>query len=279
MSYEKTQIECTKCLTITDLNSKSHTEDNNLKIGFNGRNIYRSYMYFNIDDVSKNIVIDSVELEIYLNKINTSHSKIEFYIHALEDEFNTDTTFKNQPKYYKKQIKFNVNKNFQGSSHINITDMFYEWRSNHIKNNGIIIKSNEKRKALANVSSNLDCDYECIPKLTVYFSNINRDERIMDVVEKYWTLKFYKVAFSEPVNVERIINGTFFIDNMGSTEIKAAVEVSANLEHWVEDNELIVNANSSQVLIAKYYGKYYRVRFNCLGYASVKLRFICEVYK
>ena len=279
MPCEKTQIVCKKCITITNSNSKNDVEDNELKVGFTGKNTYRTYMYFNINDISENIVVDSAELEIYLNKINIPHSKTNFYVHPLKEDFDLNTSFENQPEYYEKQVKFELNKNSHEIIHVDITHMFDGWHDNSIKNNGLVLKSGEKHRALANFSSNSNPNYEGAPKLVICSSKINHDQKIVDVVEKHWELKIFNTARSPIVNVERIINGTFFIENTSGVEIKAVVEVSVDSKHWIEDTGVVVGANKSQVLIAKYYGKYYRVKFNCSGFASAKLNFICQVYQ
>ncbi|AGY76734.1 DNRLRE domain-containing protein [Clostridium autoethanogenum] len=279
MPCEKTQIVCKKCITITNSNSKNDVEDNELKVGFTGKNTYRTYMYFNINDISENIVVDSAELEIYLNKINIPHSKTNFYVYPLKEDFDLDTSFENQPEYYEKQVKFELNKNSHGIIHVDITHIFDQWHDNSIKNKGLVLKSREKHRTLASFSSNLSPNYEGAPKLVVCYSKINHDQKIVDVVEKHWELKIFNTALSPTVNVERIINGTFFIENNSDVEIKAVVEVSVDSKHWIEDTEVVVGANKSQVLIAKYYGKYYRVKFNCSGFASAKLNFICQVYQ
>ena len=150
-----------------------------------------------------------------------------------------------------------------------------------MKNKGIIIKSGEKKKVMGSFISNFIYDYEFIPKLEIHISQLshNNFQGILDVIEKCWDLEFYSVKYSPPINVERIIQGTFFVDNVGNNDIEAAVEVSSDLCNWIEDVKIEVNVNKSEVLIAKYYAKYYRVRFNCSKYGCVKLRFIYQVYK
>ncbi|MEY7998987.1 DNRLRE domain-containing protein [Clostridium sp. Mt-5] len=281
MSYVKTQIMCMKSLTVTDFKSKGNIEDDILKVGFDGKNIYRSYMYFNIDNIPKNQFVDFVYLYVYLSKIDTEHSKTTFYIQPLQEDFDKYTTFENQPQYCNRQIKFEVNRNSNALMRVDMTHIFNEWNSGHIKNKGIIIKSGEKKKSLGNFASSLIYDYEFIPKLMIGIPELNHNyfQGIVDIIEKHCKLEFYKIKSSPPISVERIIQGTFFIDNIGNTEVKAIVEVSCDLCNWIKDEGVIVNANSSEILIAKYYGKYYRVRFECLEYASVNLKFIYQVYR
>ncbi|KAA8669665.1 DNRLRE domain-containing protein [Clostridium sp. HV4-5-A1G] len=282
MSYIRVQSICVRSLTITDFKPKSNVINDTLKIGFDGKNIYRSYMYFNIDNIPKDEFVNSAYLYIYLNKIDTEHSRTVFYIQPLQEDFDKYTTFEKQPQYYNRQAKFEINKNFHGPVRVEITDIFNEWNSGYMKNKGIIMKSNERKKSLGSFTSNSICDYEFIPKLIISIPELNHhnnSSETVNVMEKSWNLEFRRIRCSPPINVERIIQGTFFIDNIGNGEVKAAVEVSCDLCSWIKDDEIIVDSNSSGILVAKYYGKYYRVKLQCLEQGTVRVNFIYQAYR
>ena len=47
----------------------------------------------------------------------------------------------------------------------------------------------------------------------------------------------------------------------------------------IKDDEIIVDSNSSGILVAKYYGKYYRVKLQCLEQGTVRVNFIYQAYR
>ncbi|MDF2504126.1 DNRLRE domain-containing protein [Clostridium sp.] len=283
MPDEKTQILCTKSLTVTDLCSEGNIEDDNLQVGFDGKNIYRSYMYFDIDKIIENSMINFVILRIFIKKISTCHTPITLYVQTLKDEFNKFTTFDNQPKYDKVQIKIKIDSDLRGWLDIDITNLFFNC-SDSSENKGIIIRSAECEKSLITFASNLACNPAIIPKLYMDYSCMPRNkssEKCIDVLEKHFVLVCPQQTTSEAINVERIIQGTFFIYNAGPgpDPVTVITETSVDLIHWVIDNQTIVNVNSSDVLFNGYYGKYYRIRLECVNPSTVDIRFIYQVYK
>lgn len=282
MSDEKTQILCTKSLTVTDLYPDGNIQDDTLKVGFDGKNIYRSYLYFDIGNILENSIINFVILRIFIKKIVTCHTPITLYVQALKDEFNKCTTFNNQPEYNKIQIKINVNSDLRGWLDINITNLFCNC-SDISENKGIIIRSNDWEKSLINFASNLTCNPAIIPRLYMDYSCIHHksNDKYINVIEKYWELEISAntETYSPAVNVERIIQGTFFVYNTGSTDVLGTVQVSVDSINWVNDWQDNINANSSNVLIAQYYGKYYRLKLESSAPVVVQIKFIYQIYR
>jgi hypothetical protein len=105
------------------------------------------------------------------------------------------------------------------------------------------------------------------------------NKKVIDVKEKHWTLNFKQTGISPIINVESIIQGTFFIENIGESPLLATVEVSSDSIHWVEDSSKTIEKEETKSLVAKYYGKYYRLLLtsSCTGIA--KIRFIYQVYR
>jgi hypothetical protein len=281
MVNEKVQIICNKNLTVTDLHPQENFEKSTIKCGFDGKNIYRSYMYFDISNVVEDSSVKSIILKLYLKKIVTSHMSSTLYIQTLEEEFGKNTTFENQPQYGNSKIKTRIDRDSEGWINLNVRSLFQGSNKNLKNNYGIILSTDENKESLLSFSSNLDNNYLFFPKLIVSFSNVNsrRNEGYIEVIEKNWIFKFKKCIKSEAINVQRIIEGSFFVDNVGNEHVLATVEVSADSVHWVVDVEKYIDVCSTEILVAKYYGKYYRITLNCCDIGKVNIKFVCQVYK
>ncbi|MDD3225244.1 MAG: DNRLRE domain-containing protein [Clostridium sp.] len=280
MSLEKIIVPCIKSMTITNLEPQSNVESPTLIVGYDGENVYRSYLYFDMISIPEEAVVNFAVLQIYLKKISMHHVTT-FYIQALEDKFDKISTFENQPKCNDKKVEFKIKNDAHGLISINLTSLFYNWNNNSTSNKGIIIKSQEDVKSQIAFVSNFTAHYEDIPKLYINYSlpSCRLNEKYIAVIEKKFILKFFKETFSPIINVERIIQGTFFIHNIGNDLIKAIVEVSVDSIQWVKDAETVIKVNSTNTLVAKYYGKYYRIRLKCNNKAKVDAKFIYQIHR
>lgn len=281
MSDLKTNIICNKSLTVTNLCDKNINEDL-IITGFDGKNIYKSYLYFDLESIEqKNITVKSCTLRLYLQSAKSCLPYIKLWIKPIEESFTKYTTFQNQPKCYNTNVIIKIKNSFPKWIDININKIFFAWQREFIKNHGLAIVTEENKKSIMSICSCLNSDRELVPKLCIKYSPINCDsnKNCIDIIEKYWELNFCYNSSTPIINVESIIEGSFFIHNCSSNAIKSIAKVSGDGFHWITDNEKTINPYSTKIQVLKYYAKYYRIYLVSSGAGKVNIKFIYQSYK
>lgn len=280
MLSQKIQFPCSKSLTITDLYPNKNFEKSVLDIGFYDGKLYKSYIYFNLSDLHEDFVVNSAILRVYLKRHISYGKSNTLYIYPLEQNFNKSTTFDNQPTISNEFVKFTT-RDYNKWMDIDITTLFSH-NTNQILSNGMLLKCDKDKNSLVSFYSNLSDNSKFSPKLCLDYSYSeyeNSGKRYIEVKKKSWLLNFYNEEITQPVNVERIIQGTFFINNLGSNTLNARVEVSFDSINWVKDQDIDVTQNSIKVLVAQYYGGYYRIVVNSPdNNGEVEIKFVYQVY-
>lgn len=279
MSSQKIQFSCSRSLILTNLHPDRNFKKSILDVGFYNGDLYQSYLYFKSDDSYENYMIISAILRLYVKKQISNGMTNILYIYPLEQKFNRFTTFNNMPEVSNEFIEFNIH-DCDKWLDIDITSLFDN--NDNILKNGMLLKSNGDANSLVRFYSNLVSNYKIVPKLFLeyYTENNFNDGRYVEVRKRVFILDFEGEEVTQPINVERMIQGTFFINNLSTSDLNAKIEVSFDLSTWVGEQEVNVSANSNDVLVAQYYGKYYRVVLSSPGNtASVEIKFIYQVYK
>lgn len=279
MPEESKSISCSKSLTITTLYPNSNISGTDILIGYNGGNIFRSYLYFDLSGIPFDSTINFAILKLNVQNYISPYNSIALNIYPLVDEFSqTNTTYNNQPSYY--SLKVETNYNFNDVLEIDIKNIVSYWVNDGIKNNGILIKSDEIKQSLIICTSALSSNQTAIPQLVVnYTPNGGSKETFVTVLEQNLSLEFNQHATSPAINIMRIIQGTFFLYNDSSLPVTATIEVSADSEHWKEEQSTIIDAYDTTVLVAQYYGKFYRLKFESTSYSKIYINFIYQNYK
>lgn len=99
------------------------------------------------------------------------------------------------------------------------------------------------------------------------------------ILEKSWSVRFFCESVIPPVEVSFLREGSYFIENGGCAPLCAVLECSADACSWARGGELRVPFGCAGVLVAKYYGKYYRLHLFCTGPGTAEIRFIAQVYR
>ncbi|WP_190285264.1 DNRLRE domain-containing protein [Clostridium sp. JN-1] len=277
----KMQFSCSRSLTITDLYPNRNFQKGVLNAGFYEGNLYKSYIYFDLSNLCENFIVNSAVLRLYLKKHISYGKKSNLYIYPLKESFNKCTAFTNQPGISNEFVKFSA-RDYNRPLDIDITSLFNSNNINYILNNGILLKCDEDKNSLVSFYSNLTDNCKIVPKIFLDYSCdecSQNKKKYVDVKKKSWLLNFSNEVVTQPVNVERLIQGTFFINNLSSNTLKARVEVSFDLNRWIKDQEVDIAQNSNGVLVAQYYGRYYRIVVNSPdNNGKVEIKFVYQVY-
>lgn len=248
-------------------------------VGYYKKNSYRSLLYFNLDDLYEEKIY-KIFLKLYLIKRYFFPKTI--FIHALLDEFREDYTYNNHPKFEEKFIEINLCNYRDGYVIINLMELFQRWKIGEIKNNGILLKSNEIYSSLNIFASYKNNNLELVPEIYVGYSNsknINKCKYFNKCIiteEKEWDIEFYNTGVTEAIDVFKLHKGSFFITNMGGQKLNAQIEVSGDKINWIKDNFTVIYQKETEILIPYYFGKYYRIKLATIGRGRVLIKFISQ---
>ena len=112
-----------------------------------------------------------------------------------------------------------------------------------------------------------------------YPSPLECDCHAVDVAQICREFCINDETFTPPIDVQRIIQGSFFIENCGEESLQATAQVSGDGRSWVDDAQVTVTQGDTGILVAKYYGKYYRLRLNTQGTGRAAIRFIMQEHR
>lgn len=271
-----------RSLTVSSEYPEGNINDEKIKCGFDGQNIFRSYIFFDLSPLPYNAFVTSAKLQLFLIEDYFKYSSKNLYFYMLQEDFGEYTTYNKQPKYNINYIKTNISyKNF-GVIEIPITSFVLKWTNGEVINKGLLVRCEENKKSLVEFGSSKNRIYNYIPKLYINFIQpTNQCEilhKLVDVKELEYNLYFSDYAQTPAIDVSKLIVGSFFIENTGMREIDAWVEVSFDGVNWIKDTNKKISINSCEILVAKYYGKYYRVILSTNGVSGAKIKFIYQAY-
>jgi hypothetical protein len=89
-----------------------------------------------------------------------------------------------------------------------------------------------------------------------------------------WDIEFTGADASVQRRVDRMRQGTFFVSNDGDRDLAAVVETGFDGERWAPDTQKRVPPGETLALVAKYYGRFYRVTLTADGAGKVRVAFI-----
>lgn len=93
-----------------------------------------------------------------------------------------------------------------------------------------------------------------------------------------WRVSFIKKDETVSRRVDRMREGTFFISNTGTEPMLATVETSPDASHWAHDTQKKVGTGETQAIVAKYYGRYYRLVLTADDAGEAFVEFIGQYY-
>ncbi|MCX7694121.1 MAG: DNRLRE domain-containing protein [Caloramator sp.] len=270
-----------KSLTITNERPDENINTDIISCGFNGNFIYRSFLNFDISSLPYNAFITSAILQLFLIDDYFKCFSKNLYVYMLKEDFGDFTTYNQQPKFYSDYIRTNISYKKYGLINVNITNFVQRWMSGETINKGLLLRCEENKKSLVAFGSKNNSQYSAIPKLYINFikPKIYDEGKFIDVKEEVFDLNFINEGYSRSFDVSRMIIGSFIIKNTGFRDVDVCVDVSIDGITWIRDTEKRICISQSDILVPKYYGKYYRIYTYTNGEGSVNVKFIYQVYK
>jgi hypothetical protein len=280
MSTETFTIDCTNSLSISESDGKIEAADEFLMAGDNCQEKWEGFLYFDLSMIPSDVMINSAVLKIYIQKSEILGNKSTIYFQPLLIDYSKRGIFESEYNCPCPPVKIAVNTGFQGWLAINILDITKQWHHKSIKNYGLLIHTECGSKSL--FTFNGRADYSSITQPQLLIGIINKCpmpiRRSIEVYEEFWSFNFFGTELSPPICVEQMKQGSFYILNKGPGEIRAFIETSADLVHWVKDAGIVIIENETNVLVAKYYSKFYRIRLVSTGFSKATVRFIEQYY-
>jgi hypothetical protein len=283
MNFQNLKIDTACHLTISDRYADSNISNNRILTGFDGINLFRSFLSFNIEDIPANANVSYAILRLYVNRLVARDKKTCLYIIPLKSRFDGNTTFINQPQFAEATAALEVGRYFSGWIDFNITNTFYSWIRGSVQNKGVLLKSEENKISLFDISGIPQYNGAFKPHLIICCAFPGCDpvhrivkSSILNVIEQNWEFSFQGIQFSPAVSSERVNEATFFVTNKGTQSVKASVETSADEINWAAGAERIVEAEKTAALAVKFYGKYYRVRLESDQNTLVEIKYISQ---
>jgi hypothetical protein len=280
MSTEILKINCLKSFSVIEFDYEVKVTDKFLVAGNIHEEIYHGLLFFDINQIPNDAIINSAVLKINIKKSDINGIKSAIYFKPLSCDYSFIKTNDNVSNYPCPMNSLKLNKDFHGCLAINILDIIKNWHSNKMKNYGLLISADRNPKTLFTLSDLNDDTCPMEPHLLIGYGN-NCSEYIkksIEVHQHFWKFEVCKTEKSPPINVELIKQGSFYINNKGTNVITAVVETGIDLLHWVKEAEININEGETKILVAKYYSKFYRIKFSSTGFSKAEVKFIGQFY-
>lgn len=180
-------IPAAKSLTVTNKYPDKSLNEGTITIGFDNKNTYYSYLFFDVSSLPSNIVISSAELVLFKTDKFFNNIEQKLSISPLRDYFSTYTTYDNAPNYDHYTIINFYPLTTKVAVTINITNIVSAWIKNRPSNKGIIIYG-KSIGTIVNFGSVKNDDNYLIPFLKVHYKNLG-DIRYNKTVCSYHNTK------------------------------------------------------------------------------------------
>ena len=265
------KINCTDCFSVICSDFEMKVTDEAFMVGNRGTNTYKGLLYVDTGEFPVDSILSSARLKIFVQQAKTDSQDYTLYFRPLL--YDCGTFGIPEPDNQQDQISVLVEKDHCGWLDIDLLGIAKNWCGKASKNYGLLI-STDKSESVITFSNSLE-NPEMILKISGEESFEDND---IQIVQKLWKFKFYKTEISPPVNISRMKQATFFITNKGGNSIAVNVETSADLFHWVKDSRKVITDKNTAVLVGKYYGRFYRLRFFSIGSGEAEVNFIGQYY-
>lgn len=148
-------LPATKSLTLTNRIPLGNINNKKLIVGNRKKDIYYSYLFFDIAKIPDNIVLLSAVLVLFKVSDFFPWRNKKFFVYPLLQEFSSFTTYENpclidlNPSLKKEFFPYTKNVAIE----VDITKLFSKWMNCLLINQGIVIKDDSKTKLLRGCTS------------------------------------------------------------------------------------------------------------------------------
>lgn len=164
-------IPAAKSLTVTNKYPDKSLNEGTITIGFDNKNTYYSYLFFDVSSLPSDIVISSAELVLFKTDQFFNNIDQKLSISPLRDYFSTYTTYNNAPNYDHYSIINFYPLTSKVAVTINVTNIVSAWIKNRPSNKGIIIYG-RSTGTIVNFGSVKNHDTYLIPFLKVHYEHL-----------------------------------------------------------------------------------------------------------
>ncbi len=98
------------------------------------------------------------------------------------------------------------------------------------------------------------------------------------VESRVWDIEFEREDSSVVQRVDRIREGTFFVTNNGEDVMLATVQTGFDASRLAYDTQKSIKPEETQAIVAKFYGRYYRLTLSARGEGKATVQFIGQYY-
>lgn len=266
------KLDYIECFSVNCSSLESKETDEFFLVGHSNKKKYIGFLYVDFGELPLDTVLDSAKLRIFVKKAEIEKQSDTLYFQPLIRDLRTFGII--QSTNQQDEISISIPKDYYGWLEIDMLDTVENWCKKTSKNYGLIIRIDKLSKSRITFSNSLK-EREMILEMT---EECWLAENEVQVIQKFWKFTFYRTEISPPINISLIKQSTFFVTNQGKRRVGVSIETSTDLFHWVTDSRKVVEADDTIALVAKYYGKYYRIKFYSNGFGKVKVVFIGQLY-
>lgn len=251
-------------------------------LGKDGRNIFRSLIFFDTSTIPQNCIITKAELILFKAKDFYPHEDKILKVHALLDYFSFKTTYNNIPAYESFFIEEPIDNN-KITVEVDIKDIVVRWVNGTLQNKGLILFLNEDRKSLMSFTSFRFSMKYLRPLLRVVYSI----PPIPDIIVSNQTIQFKEEeviligstqVVSSSYDTSYILDGTVIAKNDATNSAELTIECSNDGINWINDLTEILEAGQTKIIIPKYYSKFIRFKANAIGNINIKIRYVYKEF-
>ena len=274
---------CVKSLTLSDRSVWDSAYGAPLAVGNDEKNQYTSLLYFSIPPLPEYAAVENAALNIYAVGKNQNGRKVAMAIRPFDDQL-----YPSEGRQYTDQPYVCEISCRGGWNSIDISELVGRWYQHGNHTLSIELYVQEPLQLPVKIIGRGPL-YELSPKIDIVFSAPEKEEvyappveclcHTVDIAQMCREFFFSGETFTPPIDVQRIIQGSFFIDNCMDEDLEATAQVSADGCRWVDDAEVTVKKGNTGVLVAKYYGKYYRLRLHTENAGRAAIRFIMQEHR
>lgn len=261
-----------ECFSVNCSSLESTETDDFFLVGHSSKKIFIGFIYIDLGELPLDTVLDSAKLRIFVKKAEIEKQSDTLYFQPLIRDLRTFGII--QSINQQDELSISIPKDYYGWLEIDMSYIVENWCKKTSKNYGLIIRIEKLSKSRITFSNSLK-EREMVLEMS---EECLQAENEVQIIQKFWKFTFYRTEISPPINISLIKQSTFFVTNQGKRHVGVSIETSTDLFHWVTDSRKVVEVDDTIAIVAKYYGKYYRIKFYSNGYGKVKVIFIGQLY-
>jgi hypothetical protein len=227
--------------------------------------IYRIFVKFPITSIPEEANIIEAYFKMCVAAVGFAQpNKVTPY--AVTEAWTQDTvTWDNQPAFSTTILSEGMNIRKSGQYVFDITEIVQKWYKDKVVNYGLILKNNEiKDGTFAKVLTDITTDFapvveikyilkcKCVCECKVVSTEFIEDEEEINTRDRYSYLLTQNTSLNKTI--------TYFVKNIGSSDVTAKLQISPNGVDFKDDNgNVIIGPNEMAAIIPYCFAKFTRM--------------------